>query len=140
MADIVSQLRSITKASFSSEPDRRAAVAEARALVTRLESPWETGFHYSWIHPSRMACLRIAMELDLFKKWKAVGGTPKSEDELFELVTCDRLLFCESSIARVAWQMYVHDDKSADFVNKRVSYVTWQLRRCLTLSSPVSLV
>jgi hypothetical protein len=42
-----------------------------------------------------MACLRIAMELGLFKKWKAAGGTPRSIDELLKLVSCDRLLFCE---------------------------------------------
>lgn len=95
MADILSQLRSINQASFASAVERKAAVAEARALVNRLESPWETAFRYSWIHPTRMACLRIAMDLGLFKKWKAAGGTPKSEDELLQLVSCDRLLFCE---------------------------------------------
>ena len=68
MANPVSQLRSISKESCSTEEVRKAAVSEARALINRLETPWETGFRYTWLHPARMACLRIAMQLDLFKK------------------------------------------------------------------------
>lgn len=93
MADIVSQLRSVTQASFPSEKDRKAAIAETWALLTRLETPWESGFRYAWMDPARMACLRIAMQLDLFKKWKADGGAPKSGEDLQKLVSCDPTFF-----------------------------------------------
>lgn len=70
-------------------------LAEARALVHRLETPWETAFHLVWTEPGRMACLRIAQRLDLFKKWVDAGGDPKSEDDLAAMVKCDRWLFCK---------------------------------------------
>lgn len=89
MEDIVSKLRSITKESFASENDRQLAVMEARALVARIESPWETAFRQSWIEPARMVCLEITNKLDLWTKWVADGGAPKSLDEIAKLVTCD---------------------------------------------------
>ena len=93
MATISSQLRAISKASFQSENERKAAVAETRALLNRLETPWETAYRYTWIHPSRMACLRVASQLDLFKKWKAAGGKPMAVEELQKLVVCNSKLF-----------------------------------------------
>lgn len=95
MADIPSQLRSITRESFSSDSDRQLAVAEARALLSRIETPWETGFRQSWIEPSCMACLKITSNLDLWTKWVENGGAPKTLDELFKFVIADYTLFCE---------------------------------------------
>jgi hypothetical protein len=115
MENAVDKLRSITKESFASETDRQLAVAEARALIARIESPWETGFRQSWIEPSRMACLEITRELDLWTKWVSNGGAPKTLEEIAKLVTCDydllggwlspRLLFI-SSLVKTCHSMY----------------------------------
>ncbi|KAH8689898.1 putative O-methyltransferase [Talaromyces proteolyticus] len=100
MADIPSQLRAITRNSFTSNADREFAVAEARALLSRIESPWETAYRQSWIEPARMASLEITNKLDIWKKWAAAGGSPKSIEELSKLVTCDHTL-----LSRVIWQL-----------------------------------
>jgi hypothetical protein len=96
MEDISSVLRSISKESFASEIDRQCAVNEARALLLRIESPWETGYRQSWIEPGRMACLEIASKLNLWNKWVADGEKAKSLDEIAKLVTCDYTLLCPS--------------------------------------------
>lgn len=95
MADIASTLRSISKDSFISESDRQKAVTEARALIARLESPWETAFRQSWIEPSRMACLEIGNKIGLWTKWVADGSAPKTLEEISKLVTCDFQLLCK---------------------------------------------
>lgn len=95
MADIASNLRSISKESFISESERQQAVAEARALITRLETPYETAFRQSWIEPSRMACLEIGNKIGLWAKWVADGSGPKTLKEISKLVTCDYLLLCK---------------------------------------------
>ncbi|EED17232.1 O-methyltransferase, putative [Talaromyces stipitatus ATCC 10500] len=100
MANIASNLRSISKESFTSESDRQQAVAEARALITRLESPWETAFRQSWIEPSRMACLEIGNKIGLWDKWVADGSGPKTLEEISKLVTCDYQL-----LSRIVWQL-----------------------------------
>lgn len=92
----LSVLRSIDKKSFHAEAERRSAVAEAYSLINRLETPWETLFRHVWIHPTLMAAIETAQDLDLFKKWNAAGATKKTEQELRQLVSCDADLFGET--------------------------------------------
>jgi hypothetical protein len=99
MANIPSTLRSISKESFTSESDRQQAVTEARALIARLETPWETAFRQSWIEPSRMACLEIGNKIGLWTKWVADGSAPKTLEEISKLVTCDIQLLCKFQLS-----------------------------------------
>ena len=100
--DVAKQLRSIDLGSFSSEADRKEAVTEVRALLSRLETSWETAFRLSWSTPAQLACIQTALNLSLFAKWKAAGGQPKTEDELVELVPGDPVLISRSStVSRV---------------------------------------
>ena len=87
------QLRSVDKTSFGNDAERKAVIAEADALISRLETPFETLLRHAFVSPSLMATIDIAQNLGLFKQWHAAGGGPKAEVELRELVVCDANLF-----------------------------------------------
>ena len=92
-SEILAQLRTVDGKTFESESERRLAVAEAHSLISRLETPWESVFRYVWTYPTLMATIEIAQNLDLFRKWKAAGGGPRTETELHQMVSCDSDLF-----------------------------------------------
>ncbi|KAM3419968.1 hypothetical protein BST61_g3284 [Cercospora zeina] len=56
----------LNKTSFPSENSRIAALNEARALVRRLERPWERMYDIAWTYPAFIASFRVAKDLGLF--------------------------------------------------------------------------
>lgn len=90
--NIEERIRTTGASSFQDDIRRKAAITEARAMISRLETPWETGNRLSWIEPTMMACLGTTARLGLFERWHEVGAGPKSEDELSKLVACDSIL------------------------------------------------
>lgn len=65
------------------------ALAEAKALVKRLETPWERMYDIVWIQPHLSACLRVMMDLSLFEH---LSDTPQSSQELAGKVNADPTL------------------------------------------------
>lgn len=94
-ADIVANLRSIDASSFTSDIERRQALREARALISRLETPWETSERLNVNYPTILACIHTAMDLKLFHSWLSKNdGKPSTAKELKALVPqCDDSLF-----------------------------------------------
>lgn len=85
-------VRSVNGASFAGELQRKQAVADASALLARLESPWETASRLAWGHPTLMGCIATLTMLGFFQKWVQAGGGSKLESELAKLVPCDPVL------------------------------------------------
>lgn len=96
--ELIAQLRALNPSSYVNDEERKSVVEEAKALVARLETPFEAGFRFGWVEPARMAALEIFIRLGFFKKWHAAGDATKHEDELADLVAdeCDPVLFSES--------------------------------------------
>ena len=92
-ASIVAKLGSYDRESFRSNVDRKSVLNEARKLISRIETPWETGFRLTYTNPACLACLRVATQLGFFKSWKEKGGQPSPISELLKLVSCDGVLF-----------------------------------------------
>ncbi|MCJ1386377.1 hypothetical protein MMC17_009503 [Xylographa soralifera] len=82
----------VTSTSFSDEVERIQALMAAYALVTRLETPWETILRLCMGQPALSAALKVATDLELFKKWHEHGDGAMTSEELAELVSCDSVL------------------------------------------------
>ena len=94
----IERLRAINGNSFRNASQRATAVFETRALLARIESPWNTGVRFTWIQPALMACIYIAMKLQLFQRWQSSGSGPKTAFQLVNMVECDPLLFGASAL------------------------------------------
>ena len=57
----------VDQTSFTTESDRKNALAAARSLCHRLERPMDTMLRIAWIEPSYAACLKIALDIGLFR-------------------------------------------------------------------------
>jgi len=87
-----------TGANFLSTPNqagRTALIAQARALITALETPIEAITRMTWAEPTRYAAVRIAIDLKLFSHLES--STAKTTSELTALTGAsphllDRLL------------------------------------------------
>ena len=90
---LLSHIRSTNRTSFSSDAERKAVIAEADALISRLETPFEMLLRNVFISPSLLTAIEIAQNLELFKRWHAAGGKAMAETELRALVICDATLF-----------------------------------------------
>lgn len=71
------------------EPSRLQALAQAKALVDRLESPWEKMIRMVWTEPILLIALRAAADIDLFAK---VDEQPHSSAQLAEATGSDAAL------------------------------------------------
>ena len=57
----------VDQSSFTTESDRKNALAAARSLCHRLERPMDTMLRVAWIEPSYTACLKTAMDVGVFR-------------------------------------------------------------------------
>lgn len=87
-------LRSINSSTFTSDLDRQATIREAHALVSRLETAWDTSSRICMAYPGLLACVKTALDLGLFRSWLDKNdGAPLTADELHTLVPhCDKML------------------------------------------------
>ncbi|KAJ9213428.1 hypothetical protein DTO166G4_4871 [Paecilomyces variotii] len=69
------------------EVERLQVRAAARRLLSRLETPYERAWGFSFEHPVVFAALQTFIDVSLWESWTAVGGGEKSIDELVELTT-----------------------------------------------------
>ena len=68
--------------SFDGPVSRRQAIASARALVARLETPMETMVHLSHEIPALYSALKVAMDQDVFEELDRDNGSPKTPQQL----------------------------------------------------------
>ncbi|KAL4875481.1 S-adenosyl-L-methionine-dependent methyltransferase [Aspergillus karnatakaensis] len=85
---IIEGLNAIHPEAFKSEHERQKALVAAYALVSRLETPWETTERICMNQPALGACLKIAKDLQLFPKWHETGLFAQNSNSLAELVGC----------------------------------------------------
>ncbi|KIW92215.1 uncharacterized protein Z519_07199 [Cladophialophora bantiana CBS 173.52] len=61
---------------------REAAIGSCRSLASALETPSEAVVRMTWVEPSHLAALRMAVDLRLFDHLAAGQGCPKSSDQI----------------------------------------------------------
>lgn len=113
----LSTFQSISQSSFKDDGERNEALLAAYALVSRLETPWETVCRLTMAQvktppvslsvklallrtnpqPALNASLKVLKDLNLFERWHEHGDIAMTSDELAELVPCDAMLLRESS-------------------------------------------
>ncbi|KAJ9296603.1 hypothetical protein DTO217A2_8804 [Paecilomyces variotii] len=69
------------------EVERLQVRAAARRLLSRLETPYERAWGFSFEHPGVFAALQTFIDVSLWESWTAVGGGEKSIDELVQFTT-----------------------------------------------------
>lgn len=122
VATVLQAIQGLSRSSFTDDGDRIQVLAAAYALVSRLETPWDTVARLCMnevsstrentkksevklrritTQPALFAALKVARDFQLFEKWQAKGGHPQTSTELAEMVSCDRFLLCESKVSHV---------------------------------------
>ncbi|KAK1728335.1 S-adenosyl-L-methionine-dependent methyltransferase [Colletotrichum acutatum] len=93
-ASFLGRIQDVTSSSFGSEDERMQVLLGTYALMTRLESPWETLVRICMTQPALGATLKILKDLQLFEKWQARNGEQMTSCQLAELLggTCDPAL------------------------------------------------
>ncbi|KAL9090248.1 MAG: hypothetical protein Q9159_002053 [Coniocarpon cinnabarinum] len=87
------------------EPGRLKALAEARALCTRLETPWDFLVRQIWLQPSISAAIKVGQDLNLFEKLRtetegataealaqATGSNPSLLRRILRLLASSRFI------------------------------------------------
>ncbi|KAI1379218.1 S-adenosyl-L-methionine-dependent methyltransferase [Hypoxylon crocopeplum] len=89
----VQSIEGIDRSSFAFDGDRIQALRAAYALVSRLETSWDTVARLVLTEPALGASLKVARDLQLFEKWHEGGeDSPQTDAQLAELTGCDSLL------------------------------------------------
>ncbi|KAK5117837.1 hypothetical protein LTR85_008611 [Meristemomyces frigidus] len=87
---LMSHLPGIDRASFGDdESARMQTLLEARALVERLEKPWEKVDRMVWLQPTLLLTVKIASDMGLFA---ALSSTPQNSEQLGKATNADPIL------------------------------------------------
>ncbi|KAJ5578593.1 uncharacterized protein N7459_007557 [Penicillium hispanicum] len=89
---VLNNFNAINAESFESDGDRSKALLAAYALVSRLETPWDTVARLCMNQPALYASLKVAKDLQLFEKWQEKGNDAEHSDDLAKMVNCDPVL------------------------------------------------
>ncbi|RAL16176.1 S-adenosyl-L-methionine-dependent methyltransferase [Aspergillus homomorphus CBS 101889] len=93
--DFVHSIKNIDRSSFAYDGDRVNALREAYALISRLETSWDTVARLCITQPALNAVLKVSQDLHLFEKWLEVGDeAEQSTAQLAELTGSDPMLLC----------------------------------------------
>ncbi|PYH43080.1 S-adenosyl-L-methionine-dependent methyltransferase [Aspergillus saccharolyticus JOP 1030-1] len=91
--EFVRSIRGIDRSSFAYDGDRVKALKEAYALISRLETSWDTVVRLCMTEPALNAALTVSQDLNLFQKWLEVGeDAEQSAEQLAELTGSDPAL------------------------------------------------
>ncbi|KAI9648454.1 hypothetical protein NHQ30_003088 [Ciborinia camelliae] len=93
---VLNSLNAINANEFVTDGDRNKALIAAYALVSRLETPWETVARLGMNQPALGASLKVAKDLQLFEKWHKRGDSAEDSNALATMVNCDPALFGQS--------------------------------------------
>lgn len=123
--ETISRLSQVDKSSFGDdEPSRMQALAEARALVSRLERPWEKVGQMVWTEPTLMLSIKTASDMSLFASMSSNGQT---SEQLGQATGADpvlvsrllRVLVSGAIIEEVDVDTYVETDFSKSLVDRQ---------------------
>ncbi|KAI9370225.1 S-adenosyl-L-methionine-dependent methyltransferase [Aspergillus egyptiacus] len=92
---LVEYISRIDRSSFStsSDGDRIKVLKAAYALVSRLETPWDTVARLCLTEPALGSCLKVARDLQLFERWHEIGEDAIcTAAQLAKHVGCDEFL------------------------------------------------
>ncbi|KAH7305261.1 S-adenosyl-L-methionine-dependent methyltransferase [Stachybotrys elegans] len=82
----IDTLERTTASSFGSDGDRIKALRAAYALISRLETPWDTVARLAMTEPALGAYLKIFRDLQVFEKWHHLGSDlPQTDADLSAL-------------------------------------------------------
>jgi len=99
MNTAISNIQSIDKSTFKDDDSARLhALSEARALVQRLEHPWETVDNIVWTEPIRLTCMKTAADMDLFTH---LSSTPRTSVQLADAMEVKPDATLVSRVARM---------------------------------------
>ncbi|KAI1615060.1 O-methyltransferase-domain-containing protein [Exophiala viscosa] len=68
---------------------RDAAIEACRTLASTLESPSEAFVRMTWVEPSHLSSMRVALGMGLFEQLAADSSSPKSSAQLAALCSAD---------------------------------------------------
>ena len=74
------------------ESTRQEMIAKARSLISTLETPMESILWMGWAEPTRMAAIRISIDIGLFEKLAADDGKVKNNQQLASATKTDPAL------------------------------------------------
>ena len=74
------------------ESTRQEMIAKARSLISTLETPMESILWMGWAEPTRMAAIRISIDIGLFEKLAADDGKAKNSQQLASATKTDLAL------------------------------------------------
>ncbi|KAJ5733504.1 hypothetical protein N7493_002290 [Penicillium malachiteum] len=86
---ILKSINDINSDSFETDGDRANTLLAAYALVSRLETPWETVSRIVLNEPFLAASLKILLDIKLFERWQEKGNMAESCDNLARMVNSD---------------------------------------------------
>ena len=126
-SDFAQHLQKFDFDSFPNAGSRREALAAARALVTRLETPMDTFSHMSHEIPALYAALKVGMLLNVFETLSQDNGSAKSASQLAGnadpalVVRCLRHLASMNIIGEAGPDLFVPTRHSSALLNPAVS-------------------
>ncbi|KAL4947738.1 S-adenosyl-L-methionine-dependent methyltransferase [Aspergillus filifer] len=89
----VESIQRTDRSSFAVDGDRMKVLRAAYALVSRLETPWDTVARLCMTEPALGSCLKVARDLHLFERWHEIGEDAVcSAEDLSHRVGCDEFL------------------------------------------------
>ncbi|KAJ6014911.1 hypothetical protein N7540_009502 [Penicillium herquei] len=104
---ILKSINDINSDSFETDGDRVNALLAAYALISRLETPWESVTRMVMNEPLLAASLKILVDLKLFERWQERGDMTESCDNLAGMVNCDSSFLASNNILEeVSTNMY----------------------------------
>ncbi|KAK8124333.1 S-adenosyl-L-methionine-dependent methyltransferase [Apiospora kogelbergensis] len=93
VGSFIHSIKDVNRSSFAFDGDRIQALRAAYALVSRLETPWDTVARLVLTEPALDATLKVLRDLKLFEKWDQAGADhPQTAATLAEMTSCDPAL------------------------------------------------
>ncbi|EMC97863.1 hypothetical protein BAUCODRAFT_137695 [Baudoinia panamericana UAMH 10762] len=107
-ASVISSLSSVKRQNFANDESARVhALGEARALMLRLQRPWERVYDMMWLDPITSVTAKISADMGIFS---ALSAQPQTSHDLASKTGTDGALvtrFCRLLAAR---QIIKEDD------------------------------
>ncbi|KAL4867610.1 hypothetical protein BDV12DRAFT_209748 [Aspergillus spectabilis] len=88
IGSVLESLDILNPESFKNDGDRHKALLSAYALVSRLETPFETTERLCMNQPALGASLKVAKDVQLFERWHEQGDSVQDSNSLAEMVGC----------------------------------------------------
>lgn len=93
--------------------DRAEAIKVCQALLAKLQDPFERVWEAVVDTPALVACIKLCLDLDLFRLWKESGNGDKSSHDIAKMVNLkqDDMLGETTSFPSVASNSILSSDR-----------------------------